>query len=54
MGESIRELGSECGVEFDEENTLVIDHFNFDKKDDGLVGFHNILMSIALFNHCAC
>ncbi|CAH8442627.1 hypothetical protein MS3_00005464 [Schistosoma haematobium] len=36
VGESIRELGSECGVEFDEENTIVIDHFNFDKKDDGL------------------
>ncbi|VDP55400.1 unnamed protein product [Schistosoma mattheei] len=44
VGESIRELGSECGVEFDEENTLVIDHFNFDKKDDGLVGSHNILI----------
>lgn len=36
VGESIRELGSDCGVEFDEENTFVIDHFNFDKKDSGL------------------
>ncbi|KAK4473743.1 hypothetical protein MN116_003084 [Schistosoma mekongi] len=31
VGESIRELGSDCGVEFDEENTFVIDHFNFHK-----------------------
>ncbi|XP_013414803.1 dolichyl-diphosphooligosaccharide--protein glycosyltransferase 48 kDa subunit-like [Lingula anatina] len=31
----IRELGSECGVEFDEEKTAVIDHLNYDVKDEG-------------------
>ncbi|VEL37512.1 unnamed protein product [Protopolystoma xenopodis] len=35
IGEAIRELGSECGVEFDEDKTYVIDHLNYDKKDDG-------------------
>ncbi|KAF8563801.1 hypothetical protein P879_11116 [Paragonimus westermani] len=35
VGEAIRELGSECGIEFDEENTHVIDHHNYDVNDDG-------------------
>jgi len=35
IGEAIRELGSECGIEFDEEKTEVIDHHNYDKKDEG-------------------
>ncbi|CAL8105942.1 unnamed protein product [Calicophoron daubneyi] len=35
VGEAIRELGSECGVEFDERKTAVIDHYNYDIKDDG-------------------
>ena len=33
----MRELGSECGIEFDEEKTSVIDHHNFDSSDDGQV-----------------
>lgn len=32
-GDPIRELGSECGVEFDEEKTSVIDHINHDVSD---------------------
>ena len=36
-GEPITELASECGVEFDEENTFVIDHLNYDVTDDGKV-----------------
>ncbi|XP_071945509.1 dolichyl-diphosphooligosaccharide--protein glycosyltransferase 48 kDa subunit-like [Antedon mediterranea] len=36
IGEPIREIGSNCGVEFDEENTAVIDHLNFDVKDEGM------------------
>jgi hypothetical protein len=36
-GEPIRELGSECGVEFDEEKTAVIDHLNYDISDRGKV-----------------
>ncbi|ESO04128.1 hypothetical protein HELRODRAFT_186308 [Helobdella robusta] len=35
IGEAIRDLGSECGVEFDEEKTSVIDHLNYDVSDDG-------------------
>ncbi|XP_039259028.1 dolichyl-diphosphooligosaccharide--protein glycosyltransferase 48 kDa subunit-like [Styela clava] len=35
IGEPIRELASECGVEFDEEKTMVIDHHNFDVSDKG-------------------
>ena len=36
-GAPLRELGSECGIEFDEEKTAVIDHHNFDSSDDGQV-----------------
>ena len=37
IGETIRDLAVECGVEFDEEGTAVIDHHNYDVKDDGKV-----------------
>ena len=37
IGETIRDLASECGVEFDEEGTAVIDHLNYDVKDEGKV-----------------
>lgn len=37
VGSPIRELGSDCGIEFDEEKTAVIDHHNFDASDDGTV-----------------
>ena len=37
VGTPIRELGSDCGIEFDEEKTSVIDHHNFDASDDGTV-----------------
>jgi len=33
IGDPLRELGSECGVEFDEEKTAVIDHINHDVSD---------------------
>jgi hypothetical protein len=36
-GDPIRDLASECGVEYDEEKTAVIDHFNFDVTDTGKV-----------------
>uniref|UniRef100_A0A8C4GMC9 Dolichyl-diphosphooligosaccharide--protein glycosyltransferase 48 kDa subunit n=1 Tax=Dicentrarchus labrax TaxID=13489 RepID=A0A8C4GMC9_DICLA len=35
IGDPLRELGSECGIEFDEEKTAVIDHHNFDVSDPG-------------------
>ncbi len=37
IGEPIRDLASECGVEFDEEATAVIDHLNYDVADTGKV-----------------
>merc|ERR1712170_338152 len=33
VGEPIRDLASECGVEYDEEGTAVIDHLNYDVAD---------------------
>ena len=36
-GDPLRELGSECGIEFDEEKTAVIDHHNYDVADLGQV-----------------
>lgn len=36
-GDPLRELGSECGIEFDEEKTAVIDHHNYDVSDPGQV-----------------
>lgn len=37
IGDPLRELGSECGIEFDEEKTAVIDHHNYDVSDPGEV-----------------
>ncbi len=37
VGDPIRDLASECGVDYDEEKTAVIDHFNFDATDTGKV-----------------
>ena len=36
-GDPLRELATECGVEFDEEKTAVIDHLNYDTDDTGHV-----------------
>ncbi|KAG8142241.1 putative Dolichyl-diphosphooligosaccharide--protein [Naja naja] len=35
IGDPLRELGSECGIEFDEEKTAVVDHHNYDVSDPG-------------------
>ena len=35
LGEVLREIASEVGFEADEEGTAVIDHLNYDIKDDG-------------------
>jgi len=35
IGDALRDLGNECGVEFDEEKTAVIDHLNYDVSDPG-------------------
>lgn len=42
IGEPIRDLASECGVEFDEEGTSVIDHLNYDVSDQGKVSGHSL------------
>lgn len=34
-GDPIRELAGECGVEYDEEKTSVIDHISYDASDKG-------------------
>jgi len=35
LGEALREIASEVGFEADEEGTAVIDHINYDVKDEG-------------------
>lgn len=35
IGDPLKELATECGVEFDEEKTAVIDHLNYDLSDKG-------------------
>ncbi len=35
LGVALREFAGECGVEFDDENTHVIDHSSFDTMDEG-------------------
>lgn len=35
LGEPIRELAAECGVDFDDAESLVVDHFNYDVSDNG-------------------
>ncbi|XP_025084607.1 dolichyl-diphosphooligosaccharide--protein glycosyltransferase 48 kDa subunit-like [Pomacea canaliculata] len=35
IGDPLRELATECGVEFDEAKTAVIDHLNYDVSDQG-------------------
>lgn len=35
LGEPIKEIAAECGIEFSDEGTFVIDRFNTDAKDDG-------------------
>lgn len=60
LGDPIRELGSECGVEFDEEKTSVIDHINHDVSDLDqvlqLVYLHSCIHEKAVFRllklHC--
>eukprot|EP00092_Neocalanus_flemingeri_P010237 GFUD01011028.1.p1 GENE.GFUD01011028.1~~GFUD01011028.1.p1 ORF type:complete len:461 (+),score=118.70 GFUD01011028.1:75-1385(+) len=34
-GEALKDIASDCGFEADEEGTFVIDHMNFDTKDEG-------------------
>jgi oligosaccharyltransferase complex subunit beta len=35
VADPVREIASECNVEFDAEDSFVIDHFNYDASDSG-------------------
>lgn len=48
-GDPLRELGSECGIEFDEEKTAVIDHHNYDVSDPGEVSNGRVKNSVKQF-----
>lgn len=41
-------MASECGIEYDEEETAVIDHLNYDVKDEGYVSVHVKLPCVRL------
>ena len=36
-GDALSSFASECGIEFDEDSTNVIDHINYDVSDKGKV-----------------
>eukprot|EP01027_Heterolobosea_sp_BB2_P027019 GEZU01042190.1.p1 GENE.GEZU01042190.1~~GEZU01042190.1.p1 ORF type:complete len:448 (+),score=162.97 GEZU01042190.1:23-1345(+) len=42
LSETLRSVALECGVEFDDDETYVIDHFNYDTNLDG--GQHNTIV----------
>jgi oligosaccharyltransferase complex subunit beta len=48
VSNDIREIAEECGVEFDESNTRVIDHLNFDINDYD--GYHSLIVADQLLN----
>jgi len=35
LADPVREIASECSIEFDDSETFVIDHFNYDSSDSG-------------------
>lgn len=37
LGEAIREFAGECGIEFADDKSAVIDHLNYDVNDNGQV-----------------
>jgi len=43
ISEPVREVANECGVDFDEEQTAVIDHVNFDVSDEAQGGRHTLV-----------
>uniref|UniRef100_A0A8C8ATI9 Dolichyl-diphosphooligosaccharide--protein glycosyltransferase 48 kDa subunit n=1 Tax=Otus sunia TaxID=257818 RepID=A0A8C8ATI9_9STRI len=52
IGDPLRELGSECGIEFDEERTAVIDHHNYDISDPGQVNGFAYTFWVLLVRTC--
>lgn len=51
-GDPLRELGSECGIEFDEERTAVIDHHSYDISDPGQVSIFICRFGVLLMRTC--
>jgi len=41
ISEPVRDVANECGIDFDESDTAVIDHVNFDGSDEN--GYHTLL-----------
>ena len=37
LGDAIREFAGECGIEFADDKSAVIDHLNYDTNDNGQV-----------------
>lgn len=48
IGQPIRDIASECNIEFEEAGTSVIDHLNFDVSD--AEGYHTLIASSNLVN----
>jgi len=49
LSDSVREIAKECGVEFEDEGTFVVDHFNFDKSD--FDGDHTLIVGDNLLHN---
>lgn len=43
ISEPIREVANDCGIDFDEAETAVIDHLNFDALDASAAGDHTVI-----------
>jgi len=43
LSEAIRDIASECNIEFDEEGSFVIDHIHFNESDNS--GLHTLIVS---------
>lgn len=44
IGDAIREFAGECGVEFADDKSFVIDHLNYDVHDDGKVNRSSLVL----------
>ena len=46
LGEAIREFAGECGIEFADDKSAVIDHLNYDTSDNGKVNRRSTLFEL--------
>ena len=46
LGEAIREFAGECGIEFADDKSAVIDHLNYDTSDTGKVSRQSRLFDL--------